>query len=122
MSSSEKKLRAIFNQLDSSEQEMLLAFADFLSQRNKPVDKKDQPVPEPEPIPRPENESVVAAIRRLTATYPMLDKAPLLNETSTLMTKHVMQGMDVVEVVDELEELFKRFYSDFVNSTSQDNQ
>lgn len=122
MSSSEKKLLAIFKQLGSSEREMLLTFADFLSQRVKSNGKKPEPVPEPEPIPRPESESVVAAIKRLTATYPMLDKPQLLNETSALMTRHVMQGMGVVEVVDELEALFLRFYTDLVNSSSREDQ
>ena len=122
MSSAEKKLLALFNQLGSSEKEMLLTFAEFLSQRDKTESSEDETIPEPEPIPRPESESVVAAIKRLTATYPMLDKPQLLNETSALMTRHVMQGMDVVEVVDELEALFQRFYEDLINRTYQDNQ
>ena len=122
MNSAEKKLLALFNQLGSSEQEMLLTFADFLSQRSETAGKEDDVIPEPEPIPRPESESVVAAIKRLTATYPMLDKPQLLNETSALMTKHVMQGMDVVDVVDELEALFQRFYEELVNSTSRKSQ
>lgn len=122
MNSSEKKLISFFSQLESPEQEMLLAFADFLSQREKADTKTAESIPEPEPIPRPESESVVAAIKRLTATYPMLDKPQLLNETSALMTKHVMQGMDVVEVVNELEALFERFYTELVNSANRDNQ
>lgn len=120
MNSAEKKLLSFYNRLGASEQEMLLTFAEFLSQRNESIDKLAEPVPEPQEIPRPENESVVAAIKRLTATYPMLDKPQLLNETSALMTKHVMQGMDVIDVVDELEALFDRFYQELVNEVSKD--
>ena len=120
MNSAEKKLLSFYNRLGMSEQEMLLTFADFLVQRNITVSQKEEAIPEPQDIPRPESESVVAAIKRLTATYPMLDKPQLLNETSALMTKHVMQGMDVVDVVDELESLFDRFYQDMVNATHKD--
>lgn len=122
MNSAEKKLLTLFNKLGSSEQEMLLTFAEFLSQRSESAGKEEEGVPEPESIPRPESESVVAAIKRLTATYPMLDKPQLLNETSALMTKHVMQGKDVVEVVDELEILFQRFYEELVNSSFKEGQ
>lgn len=120
MNPAEKKLLAFYNQLGSSEQEMLLTFAEFLAQRKNPEDQASQEVPEPKKIPRPESESVVAAIKRLSATYPMLDKPQLLNETSALMTKHVMQGMDTVDVVDELEALFDRFYQEMVNATNKD--
>ena len=80
------------------------------------------PTQEPQVIPRPENESVVAAIKRLTATYPMLDKPQLLNETSALMTKHVMQGVGVVEVIDELEDLFLRFYNELISASGKENK
>jgi len=120
MNSAEKKLLTFYKKLGQSEQDMLLAFAEFLSQRQTSAYQASEEIPEPENIPRPESESVVAAIRRLTATYPMLDKPQLLNETSALMTKHVMQGMDVVDVVDELEALFDRFYQDLINATNRD--
>lgn len=64
----------------------------------------------PADIPRPESESVVAAIRRLSQTFPMLDKEALLHETSALMTAHLMQGRGAVEVIDELEIVFRRHY------------
>ena len=53
---------------------------------------------------------MVVAIKRLRATYPMLDPAKLLNETHDLMTQHVMQGRKAAEVIDELEVLFRRYY------------
>jgi len=69
---------------------------------------------QPRYTPRPEQESVVAAIKRLNATYFMLeDHAGLLNEASVLMTQHVMQGRDINEVIDELETVFARFYGEW---------
>jgi hypothetical protein len=53
---------------------------------------------------------VVVAIKRLRATYPMLEPSKLLTETYELMTQHVMQGRDRVEVIDELEVIFRRHY------------
>ena len=107
----EKKLLAVFKRLGASEQETLLAFAEFLSTRET-GSQLPEPVPEPQSIPRPETESVVAALKRLSTTYPMLDKPQLLNESSTIMTKHVMQGKDAIEAIDELEALFLRFYEE----------
>jgi hypothetical protein len=46
-------------------------------------------------MPRPSQESVVAAIKRLSKTYEMLDRGPMLNETSALMSAHVLQGRPV---------------------------
>ncbi|NOX76454.1 MAG: Crp/Fnr family transcriptional regulator [Gammaproteobacteria bacterium] len=108
MSPAEKKLLTFFKRLVESDRQSLLAFAEFLCSREKA--ESAGPVPEPQPIPRPEGESVVAAIKRLSATYPMLDRPELLNESSVLMTQHVMQGREAGDVVDELEVLFRRFY------------
>ena len=107
-----KRLLDLFGQLSGSDREALLAFAEFLAGRN-PVDAPEAPPAEPLDIPRPEKESVVGAIKRLSATYPMLDKPELLNETSALMTQHVMQGRDAVEVIDEIEVVFSRFYTEW---------
>lgn len=113
MNPAEKKLLSHFKKLAASERESLLAFAEFLASRN--TDSLPEPVPEPQHRPRPENESVVAAIKRLSATYSMLDKPQLLNETSVLMTQHVMQGKEAEEVIEEMEALFDRFYRQLLN-------
>lgn len=96
----------IVRDLPDADVDTVLAFAEFLTQRAEPV----REMPPPVDIPRPDQESVVKAIKRLAATYPMLDRAKMLNETSILMTQHVMQGRDAVEVIDELEILFRRHY------------
>lgn len=108
MSPAEKKILAVFKKLSEVERENLQAFAEFLLSRQKNLQPKD--IPEPRHIPRADDESVVAALKRLSASYHMLDKPELLNESSTLMTQHVMQGRDVNEVIDDLEVLFDRFY------------
>ena len=120
MKSVEKKLLSLFGRLDSAGQETLLAFAEFLTGRSS--DKQAEPLPEPELIPRPEKESVVAAIKRLSASYPMLNTPQLLNETSALMTKHVMQGVSANEVIDELEALFSRFYNELVEEFAKGSE
>jgi hypothetical protein len=121
MKSAEKKLLSIFGRLDSSGQETLLTFAEFLVERGKAF-HKEEPISKPDLIPRPESETVVAAIKRLSASYPMLDKPQLLNETSALMTKHVMQGMSAAEVIDELEALFSRFYNEMVEEFAKGSE
>lgn len=112
MSPAEKKLLSVFKKLAATEQENLQAYAEFLLARHQAT---QQPIPEPQHIPRGENESVVAAIKRLSATYSMLEKPQLLNESSVLMTQHVMQGRAVEEVIDELEALFARFYQELLD-------
>ena len=109
--SPKKRLAKIFETLPESEQETLLAFAEFLAARSAGVPRE---LPEPKSIPRPEEESVIKAMRRLSATYHMQDKSKMLNETSSLMAEHVMQGREAVEVIDQLEIVFERHYRKFV--------
>lgn len=103
-----KRISELAAQLPTDEQAILLAFAEFLYAR------RALEVPPPLPrqlIPRPAQESVIAAIKRLSQTYPMLDKTTLFHETSQLMTQHVMQGRTAVEVIDDLEALFQQHYT-----------
>jgi len=110
----EKQLLAHFERLSDSQRETLLSFAEFLAQQSASLPAESAPVAEPRAIARPPQESVVAAIKRLNNTYFMLeDRAGLLNETSVLMTQHVMQGRDIDEVIDELEAVFARFYDEW---------
>ena len=112
MKSSEKKLLDIFRNLSADHRRTLIAFADFLAiQSNTNADENI--VHEPVAIERPENESVIAAIKRLSESFPMLDKAKLLNDTSNLVTQHVVQGKSATEVIDELEVVFRRHYEDY---------
>ena len=113
---------AFFNLLEglsAVDQTAVVSFAEFLSSRNGSlpltVPGFSEPalpveIPEPESIPRPEDEKVVAAVKRLSKTYFMLDKKKMLGETSDLVTQHIIQRRDVVEVIDELEAVFSREY------------
>jgi hypothetical protein len=108
-----KRLLALLRTLDEADRATLLAFAEFLGSRGREQPQQPQL---PEPLPRPQKETVVGALRRLSATYPMLNKAKLLNETSILMSQHVMQGRNAVEVIEELEVLFRRHYEEHVGN------
>ncbi|AHF04529.1 hypothetical protein MARPU_12270 [Marichromatium purpuratum 984] len=104
------RLLRLFRVLPAAERETLLAFAEFLVDRAGGVDEAGALEPEPNPEPRPEDERVVAAIKRLSRGYPMLDRAAMLEETSALMSEHVLQGRPASAVIDDLEALFERHY------------
>ena len=114
MASAEQQLTELFQQLGASDQATLLDFAAFLANRTPAprVVVKTEPelVPEPEIIERPAQESVVGALKRLSKSYPMLDKTVMLGATSELVATTIMQGSDPVAVIDELEVIFKGHY------------
>lgn len=102
----EKRLLEILESLPGEQAQQLLDYAEFLFTRHGCAPTAAAPLD----LPRPDQETVVRAIKRLRETYPMLDPTKLLNETSLLMSQHVMQGKDAVEVIDELEVLFRAHY------------
>ncbi len=108
MDKTEKRLLEILERLPSEQAQQLLDYAEFLFARHGGEVAPAVPLD----IERPEEENVVLAIKRLRMTYHMLDPAKLLNETYDLMTQHVMQGRAAIEVIDELEALFRRHYED----------
>jgi len=110
-SKTEKRLREILGELPEIQAGALLEYAEFLAARYSGPKEITAPLD----IPRPQTESVVKAIKRLGATYPMIDRSKMLNETSVLMTQHVISGRDAVEVIDELEILFRRHYEKTAN-------
>ena len=61
------------------------------------------------------DEGPVKAIKRLRATYPMLDAKDLLDETTTIMSKRYLQGKPEGEVIEELEETFERHYHRYLD-------
>ncbi|MCA1806210.1 MAG: hypothetical protein LC646_13015 [Xanthomonadaceae bacterium] len=125
MSDIQEQLLACLQTLSIEEQRSLLDFARYLAERDGAVslpdatqlapvaaERKPEPPPEPRDIERPESEKVVAAIKRLSQTYFMLDKTRMLGHTSGLMTQHIMTGRDAREVIDELEAVFRREYDE----------
>lgn len=109
MKKSEKQLLDVFRKLADADQQAVQNFSEFLLERNGPLAEENIPA-EPLDISRPAKESVMAAIKRLTSTYPMINKDNMLNETSSLVAAHVIQGKEAVEVIDELEIIFRRHY------------
>ena len=111
----QRRLLDHYARLDPEQQRMLLAFAEFLATRRMAEEEAAgapaKAVAEsPLEIPRPRKESVVGAIKRLAQTYPMLDRSELLDETSALMSAHIMQGREAAAVIDDLETLFRTHY------------
>lgn len=114
MASVQQQLTELFQQLGAGDQATLLAFAAFLASRtpahSATVKVEPEVIPEPELIERPAQESVVGALKRLSKSYPMLNKAEMLSATSDLVATNIMQGSDPVGVIDELQEIFRRHY------------
>ena len=52
----------------------------------------------------------MGALKRLSKTYYMLDKTETLGATSDLVASNLMQGTDPVEVIDQLEDIFRSLY------------
>lgn len=114
MKKSTKKLLALYRDLPDEVAEQLIDFAEFLASRYK-VENKE--IALPEAISRPENESVVVAVKRLTATYPMINPDNLLDETASLVSQNMLQGRDAVEVIDELEVIFRKQYDTLIEES-----
>jgi hypothetical protein len=100
----ESKLLELFDQLTSEQQDKLIAFAEFLTAGAQDGSVTAEPVS----IPRPASETVTMAIRRLTRTYPMLDRRRLMAEASQLLAQHALEGRPSAAVIDDLEVLFSR--------------
>jgi len=114
------RLLALYQRLPGEDQQTLMAFAEFLQQRAT-VQKKTEPrsLQLPGKSERPQQESVVAAIRRLSSCYPMLEKETLLHETSDLMSSHLLKGRAATEVIDDLEALFSSRYEEYRKQLEQ---
>lgn len=98
-------LLAAFDGLDQAQQDALMDFAALLAARE---DGSAAAVTRRVPEPRPADESVVAAIRRLTRAYPAAERRRLMGPLSMLMAEHALQGRAAAEVIDELEAVFER--------------
>ncbi len=118
MKKSTKKLLEYYRNLPDEVAQQLVEYAEFLSSRYS-ADTKE--ISSPENIARPEKESVVIAVKRLTATYPMLNTDKLLDQTASLVSQNMLQGRDAAEVIDELEEIFKKQYDILVEELKEDS-
>lgn len=109
MNAQERELLRLWRELPDAAQHSLLDYAAFLQTRQRP-----EPTPlavQPLDIPRPAEEGVIAAIRRLRKTYPMLEHdAGLLSDASAQMTRHLVHGHAAPGVIDALEAIFRSRY------------
>lgn len=98
------------NALPDEAFDSLCEFAEFLAAK--------YPAPEIEqayvPLPRPDGEAVIAAIKRLSKSYPMLDKASLFDQTSAAMSAHILQDVSAEKSIDKLETVFKEKYQAYL--------
>ena len=111
----EDRLLEVLSALNPDNRDSLLSFAEFLLSRQPAAHGKHLQTPSaklepPLDIPRPQQESVVGAIRRLRETYPMVPRKAVFERSSTLMTRHIIEGTDATIVIDELEALFLSEY------------
>jgi len=108
---SEKQLCDWFRVLSVQDQASLLRFAEFLAASSDQVGESlPAYFPEPNIIERPAKESVIDAIKRLRASYAMLNPDILLHQTSDLVAEHMIKGREAALVIDELEHLFAEAY------------
>ena len=102
-----RDLVEIFDTLDDERRSSLFDFAEYLQSKGGLVKKE---IGEPVKIPRPEEETVVGAVKRLKQSYPMIESMTVFSAASSLMTEHMVNGRDVVEVIDEMEKLFEESF------------
>jgi hypothetical protein len=112
MSGDERRqsLLAVFDRLDTGQQDRLIGLAVSLAAGDAAVAIR--------PEPRPAEESVVAAIKRLTRGYPEVERRRLMGPVSTLLAQHALQGREAVQVIDELESVFERHRREAANGKS----
>ena len=127
MQDKENRLLELFRGLSETEASSVLDFAEFLAVRDPQLKSvvvpttttiRSEPVKIPDPviIPWPDGESVIAAVKRLSASYPMLGKDTMLNATADLVSHTIMGGRDIIEAIDELEEIFSTQYQLHIES------
>ena len=118
MADIEKKLLKSLRQLPEAQQQALLDYAEFLTQRYA---IEEELVPQqPVDISRPAEESVVKAVRRLSKTYPMLESKELFEKTSSFMMRNLMHGEGSETVIDEMEIFFRQSYKSHIDEKEQD--
>lgn len=98
-----KNMIEIFDTLDDERRTSLVDYAQYLQSKGGLVEKE---IGEPLDIPRPEEETVVGAVKRLKLTYPMIESMSVFSAASSLMTENMVNGRDVIEVIDDMEKLF----------------
>jgi len=107
----------LFDGLNEQRKKSLLDYARYLEHVSS-SDEPEQKAEKLQPLEnsRPDKENVVNAIKRLRASYFMLNTDDLLNETSSLMAQFMIQGREADDVIDELEQVFDSHYKKYLQS------
>ena len=134
MTEQEQTLLNYFTDLSSEDQHGLLRYAEFLAtgktststespvSSTAAVEEANDDIQKPIDIERPEQEKVVDALKRLSASYPMLEKQKLLSKASELVAQHVMFGKPAIVVINEIEAVFSEAYAKYVESKQHDSK
>ncbi len=117
MSKLTDNLQALAEKLSPDEQKTLLDYAEYMVSRSTHTPAVDSVSNVPLDILRPVEETVVAAMKRLSQTYPMLNMDKLLHDASGLMSDHIMKGREALEVIDELQVLFEKHYQEYIDES-----
>ncbi|HKL76864.1 MAG TPA: Crp/Fnr family transcriptional regulator [Gammaproteobacteria bacterium] len=119
MTENEKRILAAFERLSEEQQRQVVDYAEFLGSRGEgaaaPAASGPAEPQAPQPVEKDPEEGPVQAIKRLRATYPMLDPSKLLDETTTLMSRRYLQDKPEQEVIEEIEETFERHYRHYLS-------
>ena len=99
--SEREELIGLVERLDGADRRTLLEFARFLAARRGATR-----VPARVDLRRPASETVVQAVKRLNASYPMLERRKLVARVGVLLSTHMAEGRDAAIVIDELEALY----------------
>ena len=116
---SSQQLTDLYESMDDERKLSLCDFADFLYAKAEPISKE---IPAPEDVSRPQEETVVGAVKRLKIKYHMIESMTVFSAASSLMTDHMVKGRDVVEVIDEMEQLFESAYDTLLQDNKQDSE
>lgn len=114
------RLVQLFDLLASAQRDTLLSFAEFLVDRSRhpndaPIGERSLASPGPLSQPafedRPDEETVSAALSRLSRVYHMLDTESLVERASDeLLSRDAIATLSQRGLVDELERFFAEHY------------
>lgn len=130
MKSNIEEIRIILEQLNHTHLHSILLFARFLLNQQQNIssdtvndNRNNKPV-QPESIKDihpPKDEKVVAAIKRLSASYYMLDKKKILDKAAKIVSDHMLNGKSREDAIDEMEDLFAKHYDLYCQSYLNDD-
>ena len=111
INTNQPRLLELIDRLPPDKVEQVIDFAQFLVERYSIERGSTQPLA----IAAHPDETVMDAIKRMRATYPMLDAAGLLPQCAELMTQHIMGERERNQIIADLESLFLNKYQELTD-------